>query len=106
MQGNKTFKGECTMDKWMNIVESMSKKRREENNKLIPSKMQIKYLEDYSKLILTKINNISFTSALAHEGVINFEEAQEIIDWQRKQIEEDICFLQGYLYPEKLKEEL
>lgn len=58
--------------------------------------------------IITYIGNgkVKMSFCISTWRSVNAEEAQEIIDWQREQIEEDICFLQGYLYPEKLKEEL
>jgi hypothetical protein len=82
---------------WSEAITKMSEDRIKEDHKLSPSQGKMRYLKDYSRNIVEKVDYIEFTSALAHEGKISFEEAQKIIDWQQEQIEEDIKYLQGYL---------
>lgn len=91
------------MKEWIDTIGEIGERRRKENNKLTPSKGQIRYLVDYAKIFLEKANYIEFIFMLAHEEVISFEKAQEMIDWQREQIKMSLESFQYYLYPENLR---
>jgi hypothetical protein len=86
-----------SIEDWSKAITKISEDRIKEDHQLSPSRGKMRYIKDYSRDIVEKADYIEFTSALAHEGKITFEEAQKIIDWQQEQLEEDIKYLQGYL---------
>lgn len=85
------------INKWSNVINDSFERQREIDQKLSPSKSEIRYLVDYARVILEKATRIETVSALAHENVITFEKAQSVIDWQKQQLERDIKHLQMYL---------
>lgn len=86
---------------WMRAISDMGKKEREISNILSPNKGEIRYIVDYAKSILEKAINIEMASSLGHEKVIDFEKSQQIIDWQKEQLERDIKYLQLMLSSEE-----
>jgi len=85
------------IERWSKGLDEMFERQREIDRKLSPSKSEINYVTSFARAIMEKANYIQFTSALAHEKVIEFEKAQQIIDWQKEQIKQDIRHLQCYL---------
>lgn len=85
------------IEKWSKGIDAMFERQKEIDNKLSPSKGEMQYVMGFARAIAEKANYIQFTSAMAHEGIIAFEEAQKIIDWQKEQLKQDMKYLQRYL---------
>ncbi|KNF06956.1 hypothetical protein CLPU_49c00040 [Gottschalkia purinilytica] len=85
------------MKGWIEAIDEISERNREIDNKLSPNKTEVRYITDFAKAILENANHIEVASSLAHEETIDFEDAQEIIDYQKEQINRCIERLQNYL---------
>ncbi|MGG3987431.1 hypothetical protein [Bacillus smithii] len=85
------------IEKWAETVDRMFKRQREIDQKLSPSKSEIKYIKSYTHSLMEKVDYIEFTSVLAHEGKIDFDMAQKIMNWQKQQIKKDVEYFKLYL---------
>lgn len=92
------------VEKWIDGIDRMFERQREIDQKLSPSRGEINYIKSYAHSILEKVSYIEFISALAHEGVIDFDMAQKIMDWQKQQIKKDVEYFKGYLGLDKNEE--
>lgn len=85
---------------FINVREKMIKERRAKEEKLGITGMGVRNIKDYANSILTKANNIEFTKTLVDDGLIDYENGRKIIEWQKKQINENIKYLKAYVNPE------
>lgn len=84
----------------------MSKKEtyradREKSELLSPSKGQLRYVREYAAQVLAQAQNMEMLSALAHEGLIPAEQAQELINFQRDSLLRDLHYLTVYVKPKE-----
>lgn len=86
-----------TTIEWMDTINKMGERQREIDNKLSPNKLEIRYIVDYARAIAEKATRIEMASGLAHEKVLTFEMAQQIIDVQNEQLLKNIKHLKGLL---------
>ncbi|PIH59015.1 hypothetical protein [Paenibacillus sp. LK1] len=82
---------------WMKAIHNSEEERRKVDASLSPSRDSIRYVVDYAKTIDDTVQLIKNTSNLAHQGVIEFEVAQRIIDNQKKALLRDIKWLETFL---------
>ncbi|WCK57426.1 hypothetical protein PP175_25500 (plasmid) [Aneurinibacillus sp. Ricciae_BoGa-3] len=85
---------------WNDAIRETGKKQQEIDNLLSPSKGQIPYIKDYAKALLENATHIDMASALAHEKVISFEQAQQIINFQKQEMIRKMEYLKQYLSDE------
>ncbi|KEK23923.1 hypothetical protein [Bacillus gaemokensis] len=78
-------------------IDDMLAKQREIDEKLSPSKYEMRYITDYARVIYDKAQLVNNASEMAHQGLIDFELAQKIMDTQKENIKSDIKYLQIYL---------
>lgn len=90
-------KKENNLSEWTESIRSYGEIQQEIENKLTPNKTIIRYISDYTKVLNDKSGRIEWTSIMAHDGIISFEVAQRIIDFQVQQMLKDIDYLKGYL---------
>jgi hypothetical protein len=84
-------------EKWSKATNVSSDKQREIDEKLSPSISQMQYVISYARTIYECTKIMKNASTMAHEGLIDFELAQKILDVQKKNIERGTICLQEYL---------
>ncbi|MGH0945047.1 hypothetical protein ACQVTS_28515 [Bacillus mycoides] len=78
-------------------IDAMFARQREINEKLSPSKDEMRFVTDYAKVIYEHTQLMNNASEMAHQGLIDFELAQKIMNTQKKNIKRDIKYLQSFL---------
>lgn len=68
---------------WEDVILNISQEEKEKNELLNPSRLELKYIVDYSGIIYDKVQLMQNASNMAHEKLIDFETAQRIIDHQK-----------------------
>lgn len=90
-------KEEVLMSDWMEAISEISQRNRDTINKLSPNKMQVNTIKSYTRAVNDRVNYIDCISLLRHEGIIDFETAQKLIDVQKDWLKQDIEYLKQYL---------
>ncbi|WP_340032670.1 hypothetical protein NSQ20_12475 [Paenibacillus sp. FSL K6-1122] len=96
----KTNKKSKTIDQteaWIKAIHNSEEERRRVDASLSPSRDSIRYVADYAKTINDSVQLIKNTSNMAHQGIIEFEVAQRIIDNQKKTLLRDVKWLETFL---------
>ena len=88
---------EESMNSWSEGLDKIFEEKRKVDVLLSPSRGQIRYIKDYSKSIAERGAQIATFSEMAHAQIISFEKAQELIDFQRKELLRDLKYMQVYL---------
>ncbi|WP_339304248.1 hypothetical protein NST33_17675 [Paenibacillus sp. FSL L8-0435] len=96
-KSNKSNKAIDQTEAWMKAIHNSEEERRKVDASLSPSRDSIRYVVDYAKTINDTVQLIKNTSNMAHQGVIEFEVAQRIIDNQKKALVRDIKWLETFL---------
>ena len=91
------MKKNTSITNWSEGIKKMGEERRVLNNKLSPNKNDLKNALSYAREIYETVLLMSTSSSFAHEDIISFEVAQQILDAQKKYIEENINNLEIYL---------
>ncbi|MFB5758915.1 hypothetical protein [Paenibacillus medicaginis] len=92
------------IDAWSKGINNMFDRQKEIDEKLSPSRLEMKCVADYARSIDQKVQLMNNASQMAHDRIIDFESAQKIIDMQKKSIKRDIKYLQGLLEDEAAEE--
>lgn len=74
------------LNSWAEIIDKLGEEERKRNDMLSPNKQEINYLVDYAQNISQQVDKISWTSVLAHEKIIEFDVAQEIIKFKKEEL--------------------
>ncbi|QWU14212.1 hypothetical protein SAMN04487895_101501 [Paenibacillus sophorae] len=90
-------KNKDTVSDWSKAINDSFTQQRKVDEMLQPSKLQIRYLTGFAKNIYDYAQLMNNASEMAHQKLITFELAQQIMDTQGKNILKDIEYLQGYL---------
>ena len=91
------MKKDTSITNWSEGIKKMGEERREINNKLSPNKSDMKNALSYTREIYETVLLMSNSSEFAHENIISFEVAQQILDAQKEYIEENIKNVEIYL---------
>jgi len=91
------MKKNTSITNWSEEIKKMGEERREINNKLSPNKSDLKNALSYAREIYETILLMSNSSSFAHEDIISFKVAQQILDAQKEYIKENINNLEIYL---------
>jgi len=91
------MKNNTSITNWSEGIKKMGEERRELNNKLSPNKNELKNALSYVREIYEIVLLMSNSSSFAHEDIISFELAQQILDAQKEYIKENINSLEIYL---------
>lgn len=86
---------------WKKVIDGIAKEEKERSEKLSPSLLEMRYVVDYGRIIYDTLQLMNNSSRMAHEGIINFETAQRIIDLKKYQLKKDIDLLSAYLELDK-----
>jgi len=97
-------KTNSSISNWPNTIKEIAEKEREISNKLSPNKSGMKNALAYSKELYETVVFMSNLSSLTHEGLIDFEIAQKILDAHKEDIKESIKYLEIYLGINEVKE--
>jgi len=82
---------------WSKGIKEMGEQEREIRNKLTPNKSELQNIVGCARSIYETVILMSNSSSLAHEGIMDFEIAQRILDTQKENIKENIKYLEVYL---------
>lgn len=85
------------INSWSEVIDKIAERNKEANEKLSPSQSEMRYIVDYGRIIYDKLQLINNASKMAHEGIIDFDTGQKIIDYQKKTLKRDIENLLIYL---------
>lgn len=85
------------INSWDRAIKKSFDDHKEANEKLTPSKAEIRYVADFARNIDKTAQLMHNASEMAHQGIIDFETAQKIMDIQKKNIEKDVKYLLTYL---------
>lgn len=91
------MKKNVSITNWSEGIKQMGEERREINNKLSPNKSDMKNALSYAREIYETVLLMSNTASFAHEDIISFEVAQQILDGQKAYIKESIKNFEIYL---------
>lgn len=86
-----------TINDWSNAIAKSWDRQREIDEKLTPSKGQMRYVTDFARNIDKVAQLMNNASEMAHQSIIDFDIAQKIMDTQKKNILKDIEYLKSYL---------
>lgn len=89
---------------WITGINRMEEERRKKNQLLHPNKGQMRYVVDHAKSLVYFAHRVELLSDLAHQGKLPFEEAQQYIDYQIKNMEQDIKYLLAYIQKDEEEE--
>lgn len=89
---------------WIAGINKMEEERRKKDQSLHPSKGQMRYVVDFAKSLVYYAHRVELLSDLAHQGKLPFEEAQQYIDYQIKNMEQDIKYLLAYIQKDEEEE--
>lgn len=96
-----TKKKSNTNADWGKAIDNIFEQHHKEDIMLNPSKMQMNYLTGYAKNIYDYAQLMKNVSEMAHQSLITFELAQQIMDVQSKNIKKDLKYLSSYLENEE-----
>lgn len=82
-----------TINSWSEVIDKIAERNKEVDEKLSPSQSEMRYVVDYGRIIYDKLQLINNASKMAHEGIIDFDTGQKIIDLQKKTLKSDIEYL-------------
>ncbi|MFL1672531.1 hypothetical protein [Paenibacillus dendritiformis] len=82
-----------TINSWSEVIDKIAERNKEVDEKLSPSQCEMRYVVDYGRIIYDKLQLINNASKMAHEGIIDFDTGQKIIDLQKKTLKRDIEYL-------------
>lgn len=89
---------------WADAITKSWDKQREIDATLSPSKGEMRYVTDYARNIDKLAQLMNNASEMAHQGIIDFEMGQKIMDAQKENIKKDLKFLLVYLGDESEQE--
>jgi len=84
---------------WVTGINRMAEEQRRQDQKLHPTKGQLRYVVDYARLINAHAQRIEVFSEMAHaqSGLLTFAQAQELINYQITGMQEAIKYLSEYI---------
>ncbi|ASA22571.1 hypothetical protein [Paenibacillus donghaensis] len=85
---------------WSNAINKIAEEQQIENVMLSPSKSEMKYLTGCAKNIYDYAHLMNNVSEMAHQKLISFELAQQIMNVQSKNIKKDVKYLLTYIEEE------
>ena len=78
---------------WNEAISKNFEQEKKKNEMLDPSKSEMRYITDYARSIDKKAQLMENASQMAHQGVIDFETGQKILNTQKEAIKKDIKYL-------------
>lgn len=94
---NKESKVLDQTEAWIKAIHNSEEERSKADNTLSPSKDSIRYVVDYARTINDATQLIKVTSDMAHQGLIEFKTAQDIINRRKQTLLRDIKWLETFL---------
>lgn len=88
------------VEKWASVIDHTFKEQKAKDNKLIPNRHTLRYIEIYGNAIQERIQNMKLLTQMAYEGIITYPDAQQMLDNQRVQLEDAIEELENQLWKE------
>lgn len=82
---------------WSKAISDSFDAHRKLDGKLSPSKNQMKYVADLARSIDKKAQLMDYASEMGHQGLLDFEVAQKIMNTQKEIMKKDIKLLLTYL---------
>ena len=82
---------------WGEAISRSFEKQREKDMLLSPNKGEMRYIADIARSMDKTAQLMDNASEMAHQGLIEFELAQKIMDVQKDKIKRDMKMLQQYL---------
>lgn len=82
---------------WSETIRKMGEDEIEKNNKLSPSKDSLENIVSLARTIYEHTVLMKNVSDMAHQGLIDFDRAQRIMDAAKLGIKETVGYLEAYL---------
>ena len=82
---------------WGDAISKQFEKQREKDAMLSPNKGEMRYIADIARSMDKTAQLMDNASEMAHQGLIEFELAQRIMDVQKDKIKRDMKMLETYL---------